>query len=51
MSIYFYILQFNNLITSNEKSNDINEESLKNEIKSRKNEFYEILDKNLSKLI
>ena len=44
-------LYYFNLITSNEKSNEINDESFKNEIKSRKNEFYEILDKNLSKLI
>ena len=44
--LYYY-----NLITSNEKNNDFNDENFKSEIKSRKNEFYEILDKNLSKLI
>ena len=47
-------LYYNNLISSNEKSNDFNDDEMyecfKNEIKSRKNEFYEILDKNLAKL-
>ena len=47
------LLYYYNLINSNEKSNDFNDEMyecFKNEIKSRKNEFYEILDKNLAKL-
>jgi len=47
--LYYY-----NLLSSKEKSNEFNDaelyESFKNEIKSRKNEFYEILDKNLAKL-
>lgn len=45
-------LYYHNLINSNENSNDINDDgNFKNELKSRKNEFYEILDKSLSKLI
>ena len=42
--LYYY-----NLILSNKKDNI--DENFKNEIKSRKNEFYEVLDKHLSKII
>ena len=43
--LYYY-----NLISS-DKADSNKYENLKNEIKSRKNEFYEILDKHLSKIV
>ena len=46
MWIFFFTI-----IISSDKKDSKNYENLKNEIKSRKNEFYEILDKHLSKLI
>jgi hypothetical protein len=45
-----FFLYYYNLITSN-KTNSSEYNYLKNEIKSRKNDFYEILDKHLSKLL
>ena len=47
VDIFFY---YYNLISS-DKADSNKYENLKNEIKSRKNEFYEILDKHLSKIV
>lgn len=47
VDIFFY---YYNLISS-DKADSNKYENLKNEIRSRKNEFYEILDKHLSKIV
>ena len=48
VDIYLY---YYNLICGTNNIGSNNDENFKNEFKSRKNEFYEILDKHLSKLI
>ena len=47
--IEIFLYYYNSI--SSDKKNSKNYEQLKKEIKSRKNEFYEILDKHLSKLV